>query len=65
MELPMPKEKRKRGRPKGSPTVTRSIAFKESINEYLVAKHEETMIPYNAIVNKAVEQMMIQERKSK
>ena len=45
----MAKEKRKRGRPKGSPTVTRSIAFKESINEYLVAKHEETMIPYNAI----------------
>ena len=58
-------QKRKRGRPKGDPTVTRSIAFKKPINEYLIKKHEETMIPYNSLVNKAVEQMMIDERKGK
>lgn len=58
-------KKRKRGRPKGEPTVMRSIAFKRPINDYLIEKHEETMIPYNSLVNKAVEQMMINERKGK
>ena len=54
--------KKQRGRPKGEPTITRSIAFKEPINEYLKKKHEETMLSYNALVNMAVEQMMKNER---
>ena len=49
---------RKRGRPKGAPTIKRSIALQEDLNEYLVKKHEETKIPYNALINMAVEQMM-------
>lgn len=55
--------KKQRGRPKGEPTVTRSIAFKEPINEYLKQKHEETMLSYNTLVNLAVEEMMKNERK--
>jgi hypothetical protein len=50
--------KKQRGRPKGEPTVTRSIAFKEPINEYLKQKHAETMLSYNTLVNMAVEEMM-------
>ena len=59
----MDTEKKQRGRPKGEPTVTRSIAFKEPINEYLKQKHEETMLSFNALVNIAVEEMMKNDNK--
>ena len=55
--------KRKRGRPKGNPTVKRSIALQKDLNEYLVKKHNETMIPYNALINMAIAMMRDSERK--
>ena len=59
----MNKEIRKsRGRPKGAPTVKRSIALREDLNDYLVEKHNKTMIPYNALINMAVAQMKENER---
>lgn len=54
---------RKRGRPKGAPTIKRSIALQEDLNDYLVKKHEDTKIPYNALINMAIEQMMKREGK--
>ena len=55
--------KKQRGRPKGEPTVIRSIAFKEPINDYLIKKHDETMLSFNSLVNLAVAEMMKKERK--
>lgn len=49
--------KNKRGRPKGAPTVKRSIALQEQLNAYLVRKHNETMISYNSLINLAISKM--------
>ena len=56
---------KKRGRPKGAPTVKRSIALREELNDYLVEVNQRTSIPYNALINMAVEQMMKKAGKSK
>lgn len=55
---------KKRGRPKGEPTIKRSIALQEKLNDYLVMKHKETLIPYNSLINMAVAQMMESEKNS-
>lgn len=49
--------KKNRGRPKGPNTIKRSIALKEELNDFLVRKHNETDIPYNALVNTAIKEM--------
>lgn len=54
-------KKKQRGRPKGGPTIKRSIALRKELNDYLVNLHEKTMIPYNSLINMAVEQMLLTE----
>lgn len=59
------KNEKKRGRPKGGPVIKRSIALQEELNEYLVRKHNETLIPYNTLINIAIAQMRENEKGAK
>jgi len=46
------------GRPKGGPMIARSIRIKPDIYDRLVDKHEETRIPFNDLMNMALDEYL-------
>lgn len=49
------KVKRGQGRPKGEPSVTRSLRIREDINSRLIARHDRTKMSFNDLVNEALD----------
>lgn len=54
-EVKRGKKSTKQGRPKGAETVARSVRVRKDINDRLVAKQVATHMPYNEIVNLALD----------